>query len=80
MTLSNSLYRCTAGETFDSVALEVYGNEKYACEILNANPDLCLVTVFSGGELLDLPIVEIPEDDTENDEEVAMPVTPPWKE
>lgn len=79
MTLSNTLYRCTAGETFDSVALEVYGNENYASEILNANPDLCLVTMFSGGELLDLPIVEIVDAETE-DEETIMPVVPPWKE
>lgn len=80
MTLSNTLYQCAAGETFDSVALDVYGNEKYACEILNANPDLCLITVFSGGELLELPVVELPDMDEDSDEEELMPVTPPWKE
>ena len=35
MTLSGQGYRCSAGETFDSVALNVYGDEKYACELLN---------------------------------------------
>ena len=79
MILSNTLYRCAAGETFDSVALEVYGNEKYSCELLNANPDLCLLPVFAGGELLDLPVVEIPDADNE-DEDVIMPAAPPWKE
>ena len=77
MTLSNQMYQCVAGETFDSVALEVYGDEKYACEILNANPDLCTVPVFSGGELLDLPVVEIPN---EEDEEENMQPVAPWKE
>lgn len=79
MILSNTLYRCAAGETFDSVALEVYGNEKYSCELLNANPDLCLLPVFSGGELLDLPVVEIPDADNEDEDEI-MPAAPPWKE
>lgn len=79
MILSNTLYRCAAGETFDSVALEVYGSEKYSCELLNANPDLCLLPVFSGGELLDLPVVEIPDADNEDEDEI-MPAAPPWKE
>ena len=79
MILSGTMYQCTAGETFDSVALEVYGDEKYACEILNANPDLCLVPIFSGGELLDLPVVEVPDEDDE-DEEYPESTIPPWKE
>ena len=53
MTLSGQGYRCSAGETFDSVALAVYGDEKYACEILNANPALCTIPVFRGGEILE---------------------------
>ena len=76
MTLSNYQYLCVAGETFDSVALIVYGNEDYACEILNANPALCTTPVFTGGELLELPVVEIPE----NEDSDFMPATAPWKE
>lgn len=78
MNLSGMLYQCVAGETFDSVALEIYGDEKYACELLSANPELCLVTMFSGGELLNVPVVEIISD--EDEEEEAVPVTAPWKE
>ena len=78
MTLSGTQYLCVAGETFDSIALGVYGDEQYTCELLNANPALCLIQVFSGGELLDLPIVEIP--DTEDEEDEYMPPTAPWKE
>lgn len=77
MTLSGKGYRCSAGETFDSVALTVYGNEKYACELLNANPALCTIPIFTGGEVLLLPVVEIPED--EGDVE-KMPDRAPWKE
>ena len=78
MTLSEMVYKCVAGETFDSVALEVYGDEKYACELLNANPDLCLKSVFTGGELLELPVVERPDADDEDED--YMPSVAPWKE
>ena len=75
MTLSGEQYLCVAGETFDSVALVVYGNEKYAVELLCANPAACSITRFTGGELLDLPVVEIPAP-SDN----GAPVTAPWKE
>lgn len=76
MTRGDINYLCTAGETFDSVALVVYGDEKYAAEIFCANPALCLIPVFSGGEILDLPAIEIPDDE----EEEYMPPSAPWKE
>ena len=76
MTRSGYEYRCSAGETFDSVALAVYGDEKYACELLEANPLLCAVPIFTGGEVLELPVVEIPE----TDENELMPASAPWKE
>ena len=76
MTLSGYQYFCVAGETFDSVALVVYGNEKYASEILSVNPVLCTKPIFTGGELLNLPVIAIPENEDEN----FMPATAPWKE
>lgn len=82
MTLSETQYQCAAGETFDSVALEIYGDEKYACELMAANPLFCTVPMFVGGELLELPVVDIPdEDETEDDpEEAVAPDEAPWKE
>lgn len=77
MTLSGETHLCSAGETWDSVALAVYGEERYACELLNANPELCDIPFFTGGEALKLPIVEVPED---ADGESYMPATAPWKE
>lgn len=79
MTLSGTLYQCTAGETFDSVALEVYGDEAYAYELMSANPEYTTIPIFEGGELLDLPVIEIPDDEEEEQEEF-VPTTPPWKE
>lgn len=77
MTLSGKTYRCSAGETFDSVALSIYGDEVYACELLNANPALCCKQIFTGGEVLALPIVEITEI---NSGIRYMPEIAPWKE
>lgn len=76
MILSDTQYLCAAGETFDSVALSYYGDEKYAADILCANPSLCLIPIFSGGELLDLPVADMPEDEDEE----YMPQAAPWKE
>ena len=76
MTLSGTQYQCVAGETFDSVALDVYGDEQYSCELLNATPTLCMIPIFTGGELLDLPVVEIPD----GEDEEYMPPDAPWKE
>ena len=48
-------YLCSAGETFDSVALAVYGDEKYVAELMAANGEYLQRMVFSGGERLVLP-------------------------
>lgn len=79
MTLSGQVYKCSTGETFDSIALTEYGDERYSCELLFANPALCTVSVFAGGEILQLPVVELPDEDEDQDEDYMAP-TAPWKE
>lgn len=76
MKLSGRFYPCSAGETFDSIALVLYGDEALASELLNANPSLCTKPVFTGGEKLALPVVEI----TDAERETYMPAKAPWKE
>ena len=44
--MSGYMYQCSAGETFDSVALQIYDDEKYACDLMNANPHLVTKSVF----------------------------------
>lgn len=75
--LSGYLYRCSAGETFDIVALNIYDDEKYAAELMNANPGYAHLAVFSGEEVLSLPVVEIAEEDAEDE---SAPATAPWRE
>lgn len=76
MDLSGYGYVCSAGETFDSVALTLFGHEKYAAEMLMANPEHCQTTVFNGGEALYIPDVYVPSVDAE----LFMPADAPWKE
>lgn len=73
MRKSGYIYHASGKETFDSIALSMYGDEKYASDLMSANPELTGKIVFVGGEKLFLPIVE--EEDTE-----GLPTTAPWKE
>ena len=76
MDLSGYLYKCSAGETFDTIALAIYGNEKYAAELMAANPELVRVAMFVGGEVLRFPVVEIAEDESDV---TSAPAVAPWK-
>lgn len=76
MELSGDIYLCSAGETFDNIAFDLYEDEKYAEELMCANPEHCGKLVFTGGETLYLPEIELPEPD----EETERPTIPPWKE
>ena len=75
--MSGYMYQCSAGETFDSVALQIYDDEKYACDLMNANPHLVTKSVFDGPESLFLPVVEIKEDERDSE---YIPASAPWKE
>lgn len=78
MEMTGYVYLCSAGETFDSVALTMYGDESYAAELLCANPELCDEMVFHGGEAILLPEIEIP--DISDDETTTTTKKAPWKE
>lgn len=63
-------YTAQGGDTFDSIALAAYNEERMASTIITANPDLCDVLIFEGGEPVRIPIVET----------VTTPDTlPPWR-
>ena len=65
-------YICLNGESLDSIALKLWGDEKYAAELTWANPEESGKIVFDGGEILKLPDIDLPEDGTISD--IA-----PWK-
>ena len=63
-------YTAQGGDTFDSIALAAYNEERMASTIITANPDLCDVLIFEGGELVRIPIVETAE---------TPETLPPWR-
>lgn len=62
------VFSCAAGDTWDSVALMLYGDEKYASDLLALNPALSHLRAFSGGEVIIAP---------EQDEDVSSRA--PWR-
>ena len=63
-------YNTREGDTFDALALEMYGEETLAHYIIEFNPDHSDVLIFGANVALRLPIVE----------EVETPDTlPPWR-
>lgn len=50
-TRSNKgIYTASAGETWDVIAWKLYGEERMASALIQANPRLADMVVFEGGE------------------------------
>lgn len=63
-------YTTSEGDTFDALALAMYGDERLAHRIIRFNPDQAEVVVFGPNVRLKLPIYESAE----------IPGTlPPWR-
>jgi hypothetical protein len=58
-----------AGDNFDSIALDFYGEEFLSPTIIQANPEHRNTIIFNGGEVIRVPIIE---------QESAVTL-PPWK-
>ncbi len=63
-------YITRAGDTFDALALAMYGDERLAHRIIQYNPDMADVLVFGANVELRLPIYE-----SDNPPETL----PPWR-
>ena len=63
-------YTAKAGETWDLIAFNLYGNEMKASEIIAENPRLTKIIIFEGGEVLNLP---------ENVETADTSTLAPWR-
>lgn len=49
------IYVTSQGDTWDSIAYDLYGNEKYMGALMDANWDLLDVLVFSSGTVIQVP-------------------------
>ena len=68
--ISYKEYMTRQGDTYDALALEMYGEESLAHYIIEFNPDHADVLIFEANVPLRLPIVE----------NVETPDTlPPWR-
>lgn len=62
-------YTTSQGDTFDSIALDFYGDEFKAPELILANPEYAGVIVFEAGVTLSVPELE----------DTAASTLPPWR-
>jgi hypothetical protein len=62
-------YVTLSGDTFDAIALDFYNEERLSHHIITANPSYRNTILFSGGELLQIPIIE----------QESATTLPPWK-
>lgn len=70
-------FQCAAGDSFDSLSLLFFGDEKYAGDLMNANPESSGKIVFDGGEEIYIPVIEEAEESSES--KYANTIAP-WKE
>ena len=68
------VYVCDAGDTFDLAAIKLFGDEKYARELMAANLKQAQTQVFTGGEQL-----LVPEIDRSDEGAQAFSKTAPWR-
>ncbi|WP_297429320.1 tail protein X [Clostridium sp.] len=65
-----STYKTVLGDTWDIIAFNIYGKEKYAKELIESNLEHVETVIFSAGIILIIPDI-----DTESDTSSL----PPWK-
>lgn len=63
-------YTTVLGDTWDMIAFKVYGKEKYAKELVEANLKYIEIVIFSAGTVLVIPDIK---------ETVDYSSLPPWK-
>nr|DAQ22949.1 MAG TPA: tail protein [Caudoviricetes sp.] len=65
----SKVYKTIQGDTWDGIAVKVYGDEKYLNNLLEKNQKYKDIIIFSSGVSLELPEIEAE----------ATTILPPWK-
>ncbi|KZL88718.1 tail protein X [Clostridium magnum] len=63
-------YTTVLGDTWDMIAFKIWGNEKYARELIEVNLAYVAIIMFSDGIILNIPEIATTTDDSS---------LPPWK-
>ena len=64
------VYTTVLGDTWDIIAFNIWGKEKYAKELVEANLKYVETVIFSAGVVLNIPSISITADNSS---------LPPWK-
>lgn len=65
----SKVYKTIQGDTWDGIAVKVYGDEKYLNNLLEKNQKYKDIIIFSSGVSLELPEIKAE----------ATTILPPWK-
>ena len=65
-------YTTVQGDTFDSIAFKLFGNEKYIKELMEVNTDHLTTIIFSSGEVLNVPEINV-------EYNISSDNLPPWR-
>lgn len=66
-------YKTRAGDRWDLIAFEMYGDPNLMGKIIEANPDVPIYDVFPGETILNIPVIERKDITTDK------ALLPPWK-
>lgn len=66
----SKIYKTKDGDTWDIIAKDEYGDERYTSELMEANPDLLDKISFEYGIDIYIPDIEIKDSSS----------LPPWKQ
>ena len=67
--MTKRVYKTIQGDTWDGIAVKVYGDEKYMNELLEANQAYREIIIFPANVSLSLPDIQTQ----------ATTILPPWK-
>lgn len=76
--MAETYYETAQGDTWDQIAYEYLGSEYYIDELMQANPDLLDIAVFSAGTVLTIPDPDLLEAE-EYDEDDDLTNLPDWR-
>ena len=67
--MTKRVYKTIQGDTWDGIAVKVYGDEKYMNELLEANQAYRVIIIFPANVSLSLPDIQTQ----------TTTILPPWK-
>ena len=67
--MTKRVYKTIQGDTWDGIAVKVYGDEKYMNELLEANQAYREIIIFQANVSLSLPDIQTQ----------TTTILPPWK-